>query len=520
MPETSSVGVTPEGAATTPKGFSFGVAMSFTINYVIGSGFLTLPWAFRKTGVTLGIIVVCASTFFALCSVLFLLETMARAERLCAITEKYWEGTSLQSTKKRRTNSFSSYLVLSQSDENFEKVTDGGSSTKKVNGNGCDEALNDVGPMQVADHKFELPELCEEFLGINGARAYIIIIVLYMVGTLWAYATVFANSISGIIDDIPFAYEIFLGVFACLVVPVSLMELSEQVGIQVAMTIWRIVMLTMMIGTVLLSFCTKTQAFSDYVFDENEPSSLELFRPQNLSYLLPIACYANIFHHSLPALSEPVANKASLAKIFGVTLLLCAVGYIGVGTCVSWYFGSHTMQSSNLNWTTYVGSMAYTHAGKDKSFTAMVVSRFVVLFPAFDVASAFPLNAITLGNNLMASYYGHNEIHNIEGSRIDRIKFRLLAVIPPIFGALIVRQVGEITDYTGITGYGITFVIPPMLAYYSRDLLISFNEPTVTKYSCFLTNVPMYIITASVGCFLILYVLVGLISHQIYGDDT
>jgi hypothetical protein len=28
---------------------------------------------------------------------------------------------------------------------------------------------------------------------------------------------------------------------------------------------------------------------------------------------------------------------------------------------------------------------------------AYIISRFVVLFPAFDVASAYPLNAITLG---------------------------------------------------------------------------------------------------------------------------
>lgn len=35
-----------------------------------------------------------------------------------------------------------------------------------------------------------------------------------------------------------------------------------------------------------------------------------------------------------------------------------------------------------------------------------LVSYFVVLFPALDVASAFPLNGITLGNNLMFAVYG------------------------------------------------------------------------------------------------------------------
>jgi hypothetical protein len=122
-----------------------------------------------------------------------------------------------------------------------------------------------------------------------------------------------------------------------------------------------------------------------------------------------------------------------------------------------------------------------------------------------------------IGNNLMSTYYGHNEIHNVEKSRLTRIKFRLLAAIPPILGALIVRQVGEITDYTGITGYGITFVIPPLLAYYSGKLLESFGEPTATKYSNRFTTVPMYITTAAVGCFLAAYVLFGLIMHQVTG---
>lgn len=44
---------------------------------------------------------------------------------------------------------------------------------------------------------------------------------------------------------------------------------------------------------------------------------------------------------------------------------------------------------------------------------AKAVSLYVMCFPALDVVSAFPLNAITLGNNMMGSAYG-KRIHEVE----------------------------------------------------------------------------------------------------------
>jgi len=36
------------------EGFSFMIAVAFTLNYIMGTGFLTLPWAFHQTGILLG----------------------------------------------------------------------------------------------------------------------------------------------------------------------------------------------------------------------------------------------------------------------------------------------------------------------------------------------------------------------------------------------------------------------------------------------------------------------------------
>ena len=49
------------------------------------------------------------------------------------------------------------------------------------------------------------------------------------------------------------------------------------------------------------------------------------------------------------------------------------------------------------------------------------VSYFVVLFPALDVASAFPLNGITLGNNLMSAVYGDQMAHIEKNKRVKYV---------------------------------------------------------------------------------------------------
>eukprot|EP00957_Ditylum_brightwellii_P004515 343095-Ditylum_brightwellii.AAC.1 len=72
---------------------------------------------------------------------------------------------------------------------------------------------------------------------------------------------------------------------------------------------------------------------------------------------------------------------------------------------VGWYFGKNVKQSSNLNWKYYTGGTGrLSEDGSeyiDIAWWARFISTFVVIFPAVDVISAFPLHAITLGNNLV-----------------------------------------------------------------------------------------------------------------------
>ena len=65
-----------------PKGFSPFTSMCFTVNYVMGTGFLTLPWAFNSAGIGLAILTLTFVGYISNISKDYVLEAMARAEVL------------------------------------------------------------------------------------------------------------------------------------------------------------------------------------------------------------------------------------------------------------------------------------------------------------------------------------------------------------------------------------------------------------------------------------------------------
>ena len=80
--------------------------------------------------------------------------------------------------------------------------------------------------------KMELPELCDIFLGPSGRNAYCAAIAVYIYGTLTAYCTVFAQSLSShvpIFDSLQSNYDMYLALFFVCVVPLSCRELEEQI---------------------------------------------------------------------------------------------------------------------------------------------------------------------------------------------------------------------------------------------------------------------------------------------------
>ena len=68
-------------------------------------------------------------------------------------------------------------------------------------------------------------------------------------------------------------------------------------------------------------------------------SSYPLADAGGLSLIIPVALYAQIYHHSIPVLAEPVRDKTLLKKIFLAAFVLMGAFYVFLGVSLPLYFG-------------------------------------------------------------------------------------------------------------------------------------------------------------------------------------
>lgn len=468
--------------------FTLGVAICFTLNYTIGSGFLTLPWAFTEAGLVMGPMILTIMAILAFFSAWMVLETMARGSALLQLkeTEKGGESSApgvIADTKdsKSMENKVGDSKVPYGSLASEEREADSSSAAKGT-------ALEY--PLVIGQQRLEMPELCETFLGSMGKTLYMISLATYAYGSMWAYSTVFANAWARAFPINDFAHEtcyrFYLFLWALVEIPWSTMELEEQIVVQVTLTAGRILLVIVMVTTVLLcdsndnnSFLlqsdgsmgiTSTVDSQDLVEGPTIGGRFVDFDWSNLHVILAISVYANNLHHSVATLVQPLENKRQSGLLFVASFTITTISYVFLGVTLATYFGTYIPSSSNLTWATYVGvDPSYFFSAGTVPFYAQVISAFVVLFPSIDVASTFPLLAVTLGNGLMAVAYPE-PVHLARAHKSLRItlSYRFLAAIPPIMGAFCVSNLGSVTAYTGLTGVFISLVFPAALALSSK----------------------------------------------------
>lgn len=139
----------------------------------------------------------------------------------------------------------------------------------------------------------------------------------------------------------------------------------------------------------------------------------------------------------------------------------------------AYYFGSRLQQSVNLNFIDFTWGVDREN-NNSKSLFAVVsaVSMVVVLFPAMDTLSVFPLIANTLGNNLHASfpalgtsYLKASGLFTHPGSlkRATSVVWRLIASVPPIVLSMYVSDLMFSLQVAGLCGIVVALVAPALL---------------------------------------------------------
>eukprot|EP01098_Paradermamoeba_levis_P013307 TRINITY_DN6044_c0_g1_i1.p1 TRINITY_DN6044_c0_g1~~TRINITY_DN6044_c0_g1_i1.p1 ORF type:complete len:338 (-),score=78.88 TRINITY_DN6044_c0_g1_i1:514-1458(-) len=261
------------------KTFSYKAGYALCVNYIIGTGVFGLPYSFKQAGIVLACICMAVSSFTAFITVHYVLEALARTEG----------------------------VVSAEEDK--------------------DEIEREKPLNRITWRKFEFTTMSEVFGGQRGKYLSQMTVCLYCYGVMWAYTSVFASSVANLFNTYALdrdcdiyasvvssechtSYYLCVLFFAVLVIPLTLVDVGEQIYFQVFLTCARFSAFIVMIVTVVFGIIKKE---GDYIHSFNfiEWGGFP-------SAFTTIAVALNC-HQNLPNVYQPIVEKEKLKPM---TLLL------------------------------------------------------------------------------------------------------------------------------------------------------------------------------------------------------
>jgi hypothetical protein len=337
--------------------------------------------------------------------------------------------------------------------------------------------------LKIRERKYELSLLSKIFLGKVGTFFFSLTTLASMYGFMWAYCTIFANSFA---DKFPLGdaqdggYMIYIAVFMVVAVPLACTSITDQQWIQVLFVTARFVMVLLMLGTLAAAYGADEPHFGAQVGPVNDVS---LANPSNIVQVTMTCIFASLCQFSVPTIAEESRSKTSLSQIFGTAATLSFVSNLLLGILLALFFGQDQPDSANLNWVNYHGG---TGDG-DPAAWATAISGYIVLSTAIHMIPQYSLVVLPTAGILMGAVYG-DRVHEVEKDWRIRTAFRLLASIPPAFGALFLSDFSVIAKYTGTFTILSYTVCPALLALTSRACMEKKNLPLTTYYSSYFSS--------------------------------
>jgi len=291
------------------------------------------------------------------------------------------------------------------------------------------------------------------------------------------------------------------------VLPLSLVDLESQITIQAAMAVARFVAIFIMVAGSVYALLTdptdnnSTRTSAPYTAPSVPGGMSYTYDFGGFGVLFSTALFSQLFQHSVPGLIRPLPakHKKYVNRVFAAALSTTCFLYLLLGITAAVYFGATTSSSINLNFTDFYYGLTLETATRTQLTVISVMSQIVVLFPALDTLSVFPLICNTLGNNLSSStpfvtrfvsdflkptYLREGKTSTERRKAAQEIAtggFRLVAAIPPIILSIFCNDLAFSLQLAGVAGLYVAFVCPCLLQIRSieamaRNELNEFNE--------------------------------------------
>ncbi|KAL5487354.1 hypothetical protein EMCRGX_G019943 [Ephydatia muelleri] len=454
-----------------PKTVHIVFGFFFIINYIVGTGFLGIPYSFYEAGMLAGIVTLIVISFIAWNTASWELEVMARAQALETFREeqkhdsKYLAGDKLDPQP--------SLLTPHTEHPRYEILL---------------------------TRKFEMTELCHVFFNRWVKYLYLVIMSIYSFLAGWSYSTVAGSAWS---TNLPFStttfnqcsdsqfhlsvappeegclasYRLCVLFFAVIVVPLSCLDLKEQGFVQMILGLLRFSIIISMVlycvanlirgdpsphgrsnttGTVLLFEQSSEDGFAQQgSCNSSDSEFVTSFHIRGWLIAIPVFTYAQILHQGVPALTHPIRQKKLLRWFMMVVFATTSLCYMVLGIVVSLWFKSDVQETATLNWGTFI---------HHPSIPLRTLSYLIILFPSLDVCSAYPLVVYTIVNNLYTVFMGRDTTQKVYSyEHIIILVMKVVFAVLPIVASLFVTNLVYVLTYAGLMGFFICFFFPTSL---------------------------------------------------------
>jgi amino acid permease len=429
-------------------------AYFFAVNTVMCTGFLAIPWVFQSAGWLLGI---CLLAFFAFQSAwlsFMLLETMSRTEAL-AVLEDLGEPAE-KTTLIKAANLFRTTPSYPQAAATYTRITEHASR------------------LEISDRRMDCTSIVRLLFGETTSKVYLAGFSFVFFGVMTSYCSVFASSFASTVAignyetcsvyqsfdwDCRWKYSVYLAVFVLAEVILTLTSFEEQRVLQSVMACFRFLSILIIILTCLNAVHTSLGIAGKNLHDDY-PNAV------NLVFLAPailISQFSFIYQPQLPSIAQSVQDrKSTLNKVVVMCSVTVFIVYCALGLLVP----------AAVNDLPVLCTIAYRdysagYPAAERPVWAALVSHIVVLFPAIDVVTTYPIIAISLSHNIFTLKYGSAKqvpYHFDKGVRL------LCAALPGCF-AFFYYDLSTILSMTSYLALALIPMMIPLMFNASRSLV-------------------------------------------------
>lgn len=407
------------------------VAFAFLVNFMLGTGVLTLPYAFANGGVLLASSFVLFFCIVGFVTATFELESMAIANAIRRIQGgergvEEGEDTSLRVDDDGDDDDVRTPSMSMMSEPGGEAVVE----------DKDDEILET--DLFALRERVELAEMLELFYGYEKVDAedapveeyttsqlrgwwkrtrrknvcivYFcnITLMIYLTGTMATYASLIASTFKNLITDTLFgmdAYYIFVALTVCIGTPLSFGNFQSTKYIQLLIMIARMSVFGIMVVTTGVYFFQGDKENEKGGQDQYPIDGAYYANPSGIASLYGNIVFTFMTHHSLPGLLSPIRPMSKIKTVLFFSLAFCCAAYVLLCTfAMLAFWNAPENVSDRCGDNTEPCQIMKTYNINFSSYHVKWIGDYIEGYPLL-MLMLFPLIAITLRNNVRDFYF-------------------------------------------------------------------------------------------------------------------